>query len=648
MTLIAPVSIAVGLVFLPGLLAGKVGRLGWRSVLLVSPALSVLLIAVSSLIAPTLNLGWGWPVVALALLGSLVLGAGMRLLGLRFCIPKWSGEPLWFVVGFLIAGSVHAFRLLRALGRFDAFSQTYDATFHLNNVHHILTTGNGSPFHMTVFGAGDSSQTYPAGWHDLAALIAGISGSSIPVAVNTLTIVITAVLWPLGVGLLLATCTRSYSWGGLGALFSACLAQMPNLLTTWGVLYPTLLSLAMVPSVLALLYLFTSRKSSVNAKVIPWLGFCCIGLALVHPGTLLGVVFLGAPIFCLGLVNIGGEKAAIRGTSRLRGQIAAGVFAVTMCVLMVVGIVLTSGRGDGTLRDDPIGSTSGAVRRILTLTMGVDGQVGVRMGIVLILFILGFIVALYRREVRWFPVSFMVGALLYLVSYSSNGTIARFLVGMWNGDSYRLAALSAVASVPILALGVGVIAQSIERHVNWRRLRKPLACGVAGALFILIQSGGMVDESYRAVSRAYALDPNRGGGQGLISGDELDILERLDQFVPPNGVVAGSPWTGTVFAPTLGGRDVLFGAMAGPGDLDRQYIAGSLNRALEDPGICVVLERHNVTHVLDFGHDYLWGGNDRYSRYQDYPGLEKVTESGVGKVVDQQGNARLIEITACN
>lgn len=55
----------------------------------------------------------------------------------------------------------------------------------------------------------------------------------------------------------------------------------------------------------------------------------------------------------------------------------------------------------------------------------------------------------------------------------------------------------------------------------------------------------------------------------------------------------------------------------------------------------------HVTHVLDFGEDYLWGG-DHYGKHEQFPGLEGLETAGVAEVVDQEGTARLLHLSVCD
>ena len=73
-------------------------------------------------------------------------------------------------------------RLVAAFGRPESFSQTFDNVFHLNAVRYIQETGSRSSYTVSSMTGGGF---YPSAWHDLVALLANLTGASIPVAVTS-------------------------------------------------------------------------------------------------------------------------------------------------------------------------------------------------------------------------------------------------------------------------------------------------------------------------------------------------------------------------------------------------------------------------------------------------------------------------------
>src|SRR5690606_29223549 len=115
----------------------------------------------------------------------------------------------------------------------DGISQTNDAIFHLNAVRYALETGSASSVNIASFTG--SSGFYPAAWHALVVTTIQISGGSLPVAINALTIVIGAVIWPLGVAWLAQIATDRATIAGYAVVLAGALQAFPLLMFQWGV-----------------------------------------------------------------------------------------------------------------------------------------------------------------------------------------------------------------------------------------------------------------------------------------------------------------------------------------------------------------------------------------------------------------------------
>ena len=88
----------------------------------------------------------------------------------------------------------------------DAFSQTYDAVYHLNAVRWIIDTGNASSvdFDMVV----SNGTVYPLGWHTLVVLTMRLSGvTSIPLATNAVMCAVAVLVWTSGIMMLTGALT---------------------------------------------------------------------------------------------------------------------------------------------------------------------------------------------------------------------------------------------------------------------------------------------------------------------------------------------------------------------------------------------------------------------------------------------------------
>ena len=268
---LAPLVFAAIIVLMvPGLLVSwAAGARGWVLAGSAGPV-SVSVISVTAILTGFAGLPWGM-VVVLAV--SAVLAAAIFVL--RRVLPRSlreHGAPLpaagsvhgrapghghrywadmliaWFVV--VVVFLVLFWCLGQIFGNIENISQTFDNVFHLNAVRYIVDTGNASSLRVSGFTSSTGiGGFYPAAWHDVASLTQQLTGSTVPAAVNASNVAIAALVWPLSC-LLLATASfgRRRIVVVAAAAFSAGLGSFPYLMLDFGVLYPNLLSIALLPA----------------------------------------------------------------------------------------------------------------------------------------------------------------------------------------------------------------------------------------------------------------------------------------------------------------------------------------------------------------------------------------------------------------
>ena len=260
-------TIIVGLLvlFLPGaLLARTMGARGltlWSA----SAPLTVSVASVGAILLQMLNIRWSVVSMVLITLVLTAAAAGVRVLWLRRTSGSWPRPEIGrlpavlrsaaYLLAVGIPAAIISVRFTRIFGGPENISQTYDNVFHLNALRVIADSGRASS--LTLASLDPSSNRlsfYPAAWHDVVALVVDASGSSIPMAVNVSNMIIAAVVWPLSAMFLVSTLTgrRPVPMMVTGAL-AAGFSSFPYLMVDFGVLYPTLLAIALLPFVSALL-----------------------------------------------------------------------------------------------------------------------------------------------------------------------------------------------------------------------------------------------------------------------------------------------------------------------------------------------------------------------------------------------------------
>lgn len=125
--------------------------------------------------------------------------------------------------------------------------------------------------------------------------------------------------------------------------------------------------------------------------------------------------------------------------------------------------------------------------------------------------------------------------------------------------------------------------------------------------------------------------------------DELLLMSRLDETVPPDAVIAVNPYNGSALAYAVSGRQVTqYQLTSGPGK-ELELMAGNLSTAEPGSQTCMATSAANVQYILDFGTGYL--GN--YTAAGRYPGFVNVVPSSRVVLVDSQGPAKLYRLNDC-
>ncbi len=659
MELAGAVAVVSALLVLPGLPSALAG--GLRGVWLVGAAvpLSATVLTVAAVVAP--RLGWDWgllPVVAVAALLAVAVGVAHAVLRRWWDLGEVvrRGSELVTVAAVALGGAVLSLRLGRALGDPGNVSQTYDSIFHLNAVRWILDTGDASPVSVSDMNS-DAPSFYPAGFHAVAALATRLSGVSLPVGVNATWLALAVVVWPLGVLLL----TRALAGASRPVLLAAGavaagLPAFPYLLVDYGVLYPLLAGYALLPFALATavraLGVGAIEPGEVRRLRLPWILLTTAalpGLTLMHPSTLVSWFVMSAP-----WVLLAGWRLARtgRGTVRWVWLVATvgWVGGVVLSVLLVRPEV-------GARFWEPIGTMGQAVGEVVTLSVE-HGSIAL---VASALTWVGVVHVLARRgpagegepgelqprrdlEHRLALVAgpVVVGILYVVVAGMTVGRLRDLVAGPWYNNSPRVAALLPVVVVPLAALGAArcwtwLVQRRAASGVATGRRRVVLGLVLLVALTVALQ-GRAVQNGLKGVVEAYAQtdDPR------LLSNDERTLLDRLDETVPEDAVVAGNPWTGTTMAYAIADRKVVFFHILMDVPPDEGLLLAQMRDAVPGGAVCDAVERTQVRFVLDFGPREVQQLGPHV-----YPGIADLETSDAFELVDQEGEARLFELMAC-
>ncbi|WP_194764689.1 DUF6541 family protein [Microbacterium sp. UFMG61] len=629
------------LLFVPGyLIARTLGLRGLWAVAVSGPA-SVTVVVIASVVAPLVGLAWGVLPVVVVLVALLVVVVALRILIWRNLPVGRVEEGLrpWACVALVAAPLVILVQVLLMIGSPDHISQTFDNIFHLNAVRYVLETGNASPFWVSSLTSAESGVPptfYPAGWHAFAALLVGVSGVSIPVASNALVIGFATFTWTTGIIAL----TREL-WGSrtvtivAAAAASTCFPAFPLLLADYGVLFPYMMGLSFVPVTLALLIRAVLGGFSDGRERIAWLvalSGLLPAIAISHPGALVALLAFGAVVLIAALARRAGQSK-----ERIRGGVWP--WAWMAVYLVVAGCLWYFLRPPADARTWPPEMTVGqAFGEIITASVN---RAPVNLGMAALV-VIGVIAVFRSRTTRaWLALGLLaLAAALYITAAGVPYLIFRdVLVGAWYNNIPRLAALMPLVWVPLAALGFTAAWDALL--ARRRADARPLLATVAIVILLLavfpVPQAMSMRQAVRDARANYAVTDEA----PLLSSDEWALLDRLDDEVPADAVIIGSPWTGTALAYALADREVLLPHTLMYVSPEMQTILDRLDTADAGSEVCDLLLDRRIEYVLDFGRREVNDGRHIYR------GLDRLASSDSVELIDSEGDARLYRVTAC-
>lgn len=666
---------AIVVLMVPGLLVSwAAGARGWVLAGSAGPV-SVSIISVTAILTGFAGLPWGMVVIlavsAVLAVAIFVLrrllparlrnhgapvpaghGAGHGLL-LGYGPRHWAGILLgWFAVGVVFL--VLFWRMGQIFGDIDNISQTFDNVFHLNAVRYIVDTGNASSLRVSGFTSSTGmGGFYPAAWHDVASLTQQLTGSTVPAAVNATNAAISALLWPLSC-LLLATAVfgKRRMVVVSAAAFAAGFSSFPYLMLDFGVLYPNLLSIALLPASIGLAALaLRAARGLVLPTVSAWiLGLGSLpGLALAHPSQMLALLAWTYPAILVAAVALFRHWRGRFGVPRAAGVLLVALAAYTAALIVAWKLI----------RPDEAQSTWQPIQGLAqafgqALTSAPQGRP--IPWLIFALTLAGIWAMLRQRRHLWLLMMFGISCVMFIVvSGYPFGPLRTWFGGVWYNDPFRLAALLPVAALPVAVMGVVWLTDLVHGAVRSRLAegkapafaawttgsRATVASAVAGFLVFTgllgLSQGGTVSASVASAAGSYALTP----AARLVDTNEMILLRRVAAEIPADNTVVSSPWTGASMVYAIADRKSLTPHIFSEFGADTSAILNRLNQAGEDPAICDIVRRLKTYYVLDFGTREIHG------HVHTMPGLVDMATDPDFTLVDSQGDAKLYKVTAC-
>ncbi|GAA3439616.1 DUF6541 family protein [Kutzneria kofuensis] len=649
-----PVALAsAGWLIVPGLLmtwlVGLRGTAAWG----MAPTLSVAVVSTAAVVAGKLGIDWGVGTAAVAVAIAVVVTGVVALLlrgrsrGAVLSDPR--PVTLAGLLGVLPAVLFGAAVVVLGMGRPDELSQTFDAVFHYNAIAYILDAHNASSLTMGTLGNPIAPATfYPAGWHDFASLGVLSTGTSIPIAANALTGVLAVLIWPLSCVLLVRQIVgRNPVALAMTGLFSLAFSQFPWGLLSFGVLWPNTLGLALVPAGIAVvLSLSGLAREDLIGRGRAWVmaPFVLLAGGFAHPNSLFSMVVIAVfPLF----------TGIWRWSRRMRseGQGRRGTIGLTAAVVVFLlgwAFVATSPafKTVRTFYWPPFETSSRALGEVLL--NGTNGRSSLWAASIAVL--VGLVLVWRMRDQRWLVGAFTAIGAMFILTASVNRTYTQFITGYWYNDSFRLAAILPVVTVPLLVVAVVTTAGCLKTWLAERprpRLGR-LGASATGlaivlALLVIVGAKGLYFRNQvETVAFTYTRVENS-PNDTMVDPREQAFFTRISSEVPKDSVIANNPWDGSGLIWALADRRPLFPHLDIAWSAEQRYLAQHLVSAASDPTTCKDARLLHVDYLV-VGELHFWPTDPRI---KNYSGIVDPAGRPGFQLVDSDGDLKLYKLTAC-
>lgn len=610
----------------------------------IAPAVGVLVLVVSAVVADRAGGLWAWPWV-LGTAATLMVGllVGRRLTRGRRAsrsasrsAPQGRGTARvlgLYLAGIVPAGLVMAPTVLGALVSPDSFSQRHDNIFHLNAAH-LAASGHGSTLNLLPV---TSNGFYPAAWHDWVGFVIQLSGADVRVATQAATLAVVFVVWPLSLAWLVETVLRP-GLGGRLALGPLALSSVsfPLTLAGWGTLYPNLLGIALSPVLLAAGWDALGRRSepALGLGSAITVGAITAGaVAIAHPNAALtiGLYLLPVALVALWPLLRRGDLRAVRG-SRWWTLAVCGFVVAFPLVWYRLGAVIAA----GSVRE-PFLSPDRAIGEIVAGTsIGRPPVASLAIGLVL-----GLLAVAFTRGLRSLLVSFALVSMAYFAAVAlETHPVPMLLTAPYYSDSYRIAAVATVLVVPLAVLGWDTLARVVTE-----RVRPNVGMLAAGALAVLLLVATSMSTGMRVLHDEVHMRFVADETAWVLTPPERALIERLPQTTPDDALLVVNPSQGGSLAYAIADRRVTHYYMNTPVPPAAELLAQRLHDAATDPAVCAAVKETGAGYALVLEPYEIAGV---FEQPTSHPGLVGLDTASGFEVVDSEGESTLYRITACD
>ncbi len=658
-------AVLAGVIFLylPGGLLLRVCRVSGIGCMGAAPVVSLLVYSLLAILFQRFGVrASGWllfaslfvPVLVTACIGVFVRRRGSQGEGPKapLRVKEWMSHHvsdlalvlLYACVGILVTIIVFVLNLESA----DSSTIAYDDISHLAVIRSFLETGNWSSLAVnTEFDLPDSSSGYyPAAWHLLSAAIVDLSGVTNLVAANASLFLCCALFYPLGCLVFIKRLfAQRKDLQYIGAFFTLSFTAFPWYFLVHGRLVSNLLGFCFVPLMMAYVFILFGGAFSCGDRIRAGVLLVCSGfLALfTQPNAVFTVIAFMTTYLMYRI-----WKAPMRGSRESptlkRKLMREGVFALALLVFLAVCYQAPPLWSVTHFKWPALVTIPEALSNILLQCTSFDPSAPL-LGV---LVVAGLVYACRKPQWRWVAFAFLVVCIMYVVDAGTNTRLKNYLTGFWYTDQYRVSAMVAMISYPLIVLGVGWLCGVLSKGV--KIFARPVGqVTLSAILLIMLMLPNIPMSEEPAIETPFGSLSTRIRSMYSVSMPDDYVIfsegERafVDKVADITGedVVFNVPFDGSLFAYQFGGvRTIYRWAFEGiDGDVRYRLIQRGLDDIARNASVRRAVDELGVKYVmmLDQGHEpfHAFWGDYSDSNWkgvldikEDTPGFELVLSDG--------------------
>ncbi|MCS4484030.1 hypothetical protein NXS08_00800 [Gleimia sp. 6138-11-ORH1] len=488
-------------------------------------------------------------------------------------------------------------------------AQQNDSTFHLSAVMTILQTGDASPLtaFSSLYGLSDVNVTYPAVWHQLAALFA--TEQTVVQVAKALQFTV-AFLWLANISIL-TTVALPRLWGAglLGIAVAQIIPVFPVYYHVNIPLWPNAWGIALLPGVVsALLTAFRNYKYYPRGQYrvkrdltmqisVVFLGILGITAAYPPAAFSLMVILSGGMLVGISRVLLSSLKIRTKIAVLFIGGIFGGLFSYYVSYNESINWLFNR-RPE--IDWNNLGFKAWAV---FSLFPAGGGTITYKIIVTLagLLSVLGVVLSWRNLYTRWVSISWIISLILVVGTLVPLPLITN-LTAIWYYGSYRLMPVMAILSIITMTIGVNALLRKtlkiIQKFSSGKIDSKVYKTAIVSVAISLVIANGVISWGIRSAKAVELYKPTLGQTVFMADSEELKMIFRAKEVLTEDKLLLGEASTGATLIYIVSGhpvvyKQVTFGSVDNA-DPDAGYLAANFKHYKTDPHICELVTKYNI------------------------------------------------------